>query len=144
MKKKLMVFAVAAVFLVTLAGVAMAGQGQGNGAGDGTGPIHDIFAGTPFAYSGAVVEFIAGDGMVIATDGGDVVIYGIGPARYWDSLEVARPAVGEDVSVEGYAVDYNGEIRNIAVTITVGGQTIPLRDPATGLPLWRQGALRQQ
>ncbi|MBE0556353.1 MAG: hypothetical protein IH628_03890 [Proteobacteria bacterium] len=146
MKKKLMVLALAAVFAVTLAGEAMAGKGKGggNGVGNGTGPIHDILAGTAFEYTGTVVEFLLGEGMLISTADGNVVIYGIGPVRYWESLGVDRPAVGEDVSVAGYNVNYNEEYRNIAVTMTVGENTVELRDPDTGLPLWRQGGPRQR
>ena len=146
MKKKLMVLALAAVFAVTLAGEAMAGKGQGkgNGVGNGTGPIHNILAGTAFQYTGTVVEFVPGGGMLISTVDGNVVIYGIGPVRYWNSLGVDRPTVGEDVTVAGYNVNYNEEYRNIAVTMTVAGNTVQLRDPDTGLPLWRQGGPRRQ
>ncbi len=113
------------------------GKGGGNGAGDGTGPIHDIFAGTSFTYYGEVIE-CQGDGMVIATETENVTVYGIGPVRYWDDLELIRPVTGDIVTVSGYAVDYNGVSRNIAVTITVGGVEVPLRDLETGVPLWRQ------
>jgi len=47
--------------------------------------------------------------------------------------------VGDTITVSGYEVDYNGELRNIAVTIiTVGGVEVPLRD-SDGVPLWRGG-----
>ncbi|MHB8772480.1 MAG: hypothetical protein ACYC7J_15905 [Syntrophales bacterium] len=146
MKKKLLVLALAAVLAVTVAGEAMAGRGQGggNGVGNGTGPIHNILAGTAFQYTGTVVELLLGEGMLISTADGSVVIYGIGPVRYWASLGVDRPTVGEDVSVTGYTVNYSEEYRNIAMTITVGQNTVQLRDPDTGLPLWRQGGPRQQ
>ena len=146
MKKKLLVLALAAVLAVTFAGEAMAGRGQGggNGVANGTGPIHNILAGTAFQFTGTVVEFLLGEGMLISTANGNVVIYGIGPVRYWASLGVERPAVGEDVSVTGYTVNYNEDYRNIAVTMTVGENTVLLRDPDTGLPLWRQGGQRQR
>jgi hypothetical protein len=114
------------------------GNGGGSGAGDGTDPIHDIYAGEPFTYEGDVIE-CQGDGIVIAVAGENITIYGIGPVRYWDSLELVKPAVGDTVTVTGYTVDYNGELRNIAVTINVGGVEVPLRDADTGTPLWRQG-----
>ncbi len=120
-------------------GFALAGNGQGgkgSGAGNGTGPIHDIYAGTPFTYAGDVVEMVTGQGLLLATTDGNVTIYGIGPVRYWELVGVDRPVVGDALTVTGYAVDYNGEMRNIATTITVGSETIDLRD-AGGAPLWR-------
>ena len=125
------------VFFLSLGlGFAGNGKGGGNGPGDGTGPIHDIFAGTPFTYDGEVIE-CQGDGMVIATATENVTVYGIGPVRYWDDLGVIRPTVGDTVLVDGYTVDYNGVLRNIAVAITIDDVMIPLRDE-TGVPLWRQ------
>lgn len=126
-----------AVFLTM--GFALAGNGQGGnggGAGNGTGPIHDIYSGAPFTYVGEVIEMVAGQGILLATADGNVTIYGMGPVRYWDSLGVDHPAVGDTLTVDGYAVDYNGEVRNIATTITVGEYTVDLRD-ADGAPLWR-------
>jgi hypothetical protein len=43
------------------------------------------------------------------------------------------------IEINGYIVDYNDVQRNIAVFITIDGQTIELRDPETGAPLWRGG-----
>jgi len=114
------------------AGIGLAGTGNG------TGPIHDISAGTPFTYEGDVSYPVPGQGLLLAlSDGTNVTIYGIGPVRYWESLGVDRPAVGDTVKADGYAVDYNGEVRNIAMSITVGTDTVQLRDPDTGVPLWR-------
>ena len=126
------------MMLVFFLSMGMAFAGNGSGAGDGAGPIHDIYAGTPFEYTGDVVECL-GDGMLISTADGNTTIYGIGPVRYWDSLDVIRPVAGDTVTVAGYAVDYNGDLRNIAVTITIGDVVVSLRDPDTGAPLWRQG-----
>ena len=44
------------------------------------------------------------------------------------------------VTVEGYTVDYNQDARNIAMKITFDDDDIvvELRDPETGVPLWRQ------
>ena len=125
------------LFLSVGLGLAGKGRGAGHGIGDGLGPIHDIFAGTPFTYTGSVVSLVPGQGLVLAVENENVTIYGIGPVRYWNSLDVARPAVGESITVDGYAVDYNGEVRNIAMSITIGEDTVQLRDPNTGLPLWR-------
>jgi len=131
------------LFLSAGFGLARNGQGGGNGGsngggnGGGTAPIHDIFDGTPFTYVGEVLSIVQGGGVVIAPDGGNVTIYGIGSVRYWDSIGVDRPAVGDTIDVSGYTVDYNGEPRNIAMYITVGDEKVQLRDLETGVPLWR-------
>jgi hypothetical protein len=140
LKRKSLMAILMALVLVLGAGLALAGQAQnrpGYGPGNQLGPVHDILSGTPFTYTGDVVSLSEpGQGMVIATETENVTIYGLGPIRYWQSLDVARPAVGETVTVEGYTVDYNGVLRNIAMSMTIGGQTVQLRDPSTGLPLW--------
>jgi len=132
------------VFFLSI-GLGFAGNGKGgsNGPGDGTGPIHDIFGGTSFTYDGEVIE-CQGDGMVIATATENVTVYGIGPVRYWDEVGVIRPVTGDNVTVSGYEVDYNGVFRNIAVIITVGGVEVPLRDPERGVPLWRKHGPRPE
>ncbi|MCF8119399.1 MAG: hypothetical protein K9L83_04245 [Deltaproteobacteria bacterium] len=144
--KKVLTGSIIAVMVVFLsAGAALAGYGQGGnkrGAGDGTGPVHDIYSGTPFTYEGDVIEMVPGQGLLIATESGNVTVYGIGPFRYWDSVGVDRPAVGDTITVTGYEVDYNGEIRNIATTITIDPDVVDLRDPETGAPLWRGGRWR--
>ena len=164
MKKVLASSVVVLMVLFLSAGLGLAGHGKGGGGtggGSGTGggggtPIHDILAGTPFTVTGNVIDIVVGGGVLITSTeadedviideyvdkDGDVVktatIYGIGPVRYWDSLEgVDRLAVGDLIKVNGFVVDYNGVDRNIAVTITVGGVTVELRD-SDGVPLWRQ------
>jgi len=130
---------------VCMAGVTFAGNGQGgnqgsgggNGLGDGTGPIHDVLLGTPFDVRGDVVSIVPGQGLVLDTGDADVTVYGIGPVWYWETVGVDRPAVGDALYVEGFVVDYNGAERYIAMTITVGEDEVPLRDPETGAPLWR-------
>lgn len=124
-------------------------QGNGNQYGNGgyghyeNGFRWDILNGTPFSFSGDVITVgvsnygTRGDGMTIATDTANVIVNGLGPQRYWDSIGFARPVVGDYVEVSGYTVDYNGNILNILMNVTIGGQTIQLRDPETGLPLWR-------
>jgi len=146
MKKVLASGVVVLMVLFLSAGFGLAngpgsGGQSGGGAGDGTGPIHTITDGEAFEYLGDVISYVQGQGIEIATDSENIIIYGIGPMRYWDSLDptVARPVVGDTITVSGYEVDYNGELRNIAVTIiTVGGVEVPLRD-SDGVPLWRGG-----
>ena len=139
MKKVLTGSVIALMVLFLSMGLGLAGQGQGSGqgAGDGTGPIHDILSGTPFVYEGAVVSLASGQGLVLDIGETNVTVYGMGSARYWESVGVDHPGVGETVIVTGYTVDYNGEYRDIAFTIVVEGETVPLRDPETGAPLWR-------
>ena len=54
-------------------------------------------------------------------------------------MDVERPVVGDTVSVTGYTVDFNGELRNIAITVTIDETLVVLRDAETGYPLWRGG-----
>lgn len=144
--KKILTGSMIAVMVVFLSvGFALAGNGQGGngtGTGDGIGPVHDIYSGEPFTYTGDVYGMVPGQGWVIDTGDEDVTIFGIGPIRYWESLGVDRPAVGDTITVSGYAVDYNGVVRNIATTITIGEDTVDLRDSETGAPLWRGGSWR--
>lgn len=114
------------------------GNGNGNGYGNGNGPIHNIIEGTPFTYSGTVVSIgPMGNGMVVATNQGNVEVQGLGPQRYWDYLELDKPDLGEEVIVYGYAVDFNGDIMNILTKVEFNGVTVELRDSETGAPLWR-------
>ena len=152
MKKVLASSVVVLMVFFLSAGLGLAGNGKGGGnggggngvggGGGGTGiPIHDILSGTPFDYSGDVIEVTGvagGGGIIIDIGDDDITIYGIGSVRYWDSLGVDRPVVGDTIDVTGYNVEYSeGVFRNIAVTITVGGVEVPLRDLETGAPLWR-------
>lgn len=125
----------AVLTLVTLLSLALTLPAFAGGVKDGTGPIHSQ---TAFSYSGVVISCLAGDGIVLATTNNvNVTIYGMGPATYWDSLGVPKPAVGDEIAVKGYTVNYNGELRNIAYSVTLpDGTTVTLRD-AQGRPAWR-------
>ncbi|MEW6444333.1 MAG: hypothetical protein AB1640_25595 [bacterium] len=130
-----------AVGCVIIAGVLLAAgaslAANGYGAGDGSGPLHDVLGGQPFTYAGLVASTgSAGGGLVIATDAGNVTVYGIGPRSYWDDLGVERPAVGDWIEVSGFTVDFGDIERNIAMSVTLSNVLVPLRDPDTGLPLW--------
>lgn len=101
-------------------------------------PIFNIFDGVPFAYTGEVISVgYGGAGMVIEIENAEVIIYGLGPIWFWDCKNVSRPVAGDVIEVSGYTVDYNDIQRNIAVSITIDGETLELRDPETGAPLWR-------
>lgn len=124
-------------------GVGFAGNGPGNGKGSGvgdcTGPVNEILGGEPFNYTGTVTSVIPGQGLELTLlDETTVTIYGIGPNWYWDMLGVERPVVLDEVAVEGYTVQYSETVlRNVAMSITIGEETIELRDAETGVPLWR-------
>ena len=137
MRKILALTAMIVTITLMTAGWSMAGKGKGPG--DGTGPIHDILAGAPFQYTGEVISMIPGEGIELATASGNVKIFGIGPVRYGVSLGVERPVVGDTVVVSGFTVEFNGVERNIAMTIILNDQTVQLRDPSTGAPLWKGG-----
>ena len=101
-------------------------------------PPINIFDGIPFTYSGKVMRIGYGRaGMTIETEGGEVVIYGIGPLWFWDCKDSSRPVVGDMIEVSGYLVEYNDVQRNIATSVTIDGEIIELRDTETGAPLWR-------
>ncbi len=129
--------AVALILGLFVSGTSFAGYGQG--VQDGTGPIVNIFDGTPVTISGMVSEIgTQGSGIVIDTGSALVNVYGLGPVCLWDSMGVARPVVGENITVDAYEVTLSdGSTRLIASSITVGDQTIYLRDSSTGAPVWR-------
>lgn len=130
-------FSMVAVCMVVLFGAGMGFAGQGKGPGDGTGPIHDVLSGIPFAIEGDVVGIAQDGSLTLSTIDGDVQLYGIGPAYYWESEAVAYPEIGETLTASGFIVDYNGIDRYVVITVTIEGTSIELRDPETGKPLWR-------
>jgi hypothetical protein len=150
---------VALAMVLTISGQAFAGRGQGQkvGAGvaatgtcpnGGTGMMAgsgvNIFENAPAITITGKVSNAAYYGQGLEIDNGTevVTVYGIGPVWYWNSLEIERPVIGDDVTIEGYEVTFSdGSVKNIAVTITISGetpQTIELRNTDTGAPLWRK------
>ena len=112
------------------------GGGGGNGSGNGSGS-YNILNGTPFSFSGTVITAdYYGSPLIVSTANGNMELRGLGSLGYWDSLNMSKPVVGDSVSGNGYAVDYNGTVRNILTDITVNGTLVPLRD-SDGKPLWR-------
>ncbi len=129
-----------------VAGQAGAGQGQGNRNGNdgtattGTMPT-DICAGDEIIV-GTVTDAVqfSGTGLQLDTDEGMITVYGIGPLRYWDAIEVDRPTVGEEVTVDARQVVFSdGSEKTIAVSLTIGEDSVELRDAETCIPLWRGG-----
>ena len=115
---------------------------NGNGDGEGSGPIHDIFSGTLFIYTGTIIGCVPGEGVKLSVDTtvdptGEVIVYGIGPSSYWEGeeVDVPRPAVGDEITVEGYTVVYDSVSLNIATKISIGDDEVLLRDEDG--PIWR-------
>lgn len=139
MKKPITIYAIAAFLLLCLNPAAFAGKGHG--AGDGTGPLLLNTVVSTFTYDGVITSAgVRGNGIEISTTDGLVTVYGMGPSYYWGSLGLDKRetlAIGASLSVTGIVVELNGELRNLATTITVDGLTLDLRDPETTKPLWR-------
>lgn len=141
MKKTMYAVFILAMAVVLCSGSSYAGNGKGNGTGTcrqicSTGISQNILAGTPFVYEGTVVSICSDMGVVIATEEGNVTVYGIGPVYYWNALDVDRPLVGDAITASGYMVNYSGVERNIVMSITIDGIEVQLRDPVTAKPLW--------
>jgi len=150
--KRLLTGGILGVLVLFLsAGWGLAGNGKGGGQGGtgyGTG-VSIVCSGTLVEVAGVVSDIsYAGSGMeVTKNDGSVVMVYGIGPYRYWDLLEIDRPVVGDLVTVLGMEVDFNGTLKIVAMSIKLGDQTAQLReacvDGTGGQPLWR-GARQNQ
>jgi hypothetical protein len=119
---------------------AYAGNGKGHfkkGPGE-TLTCANVLSGTLEALTGTVMAIGNHDGLIVdTTEKGKVTIDGIGPEWYWEANEADRPDVGDSVAVSAYAVLFSDGIHYIASSITIGGETLLLRDSKTGCPLWR-------
>lgn len=131
----LVIFAL--VMVMSTTGTVWAGRGMGPG--DGTGPVTNIFDGIAVEITGTVAAVgLFGQGCQIDTGTEVVTVYGIGPIRFWNSLGIDRPTVGEEVTIEGYEVTFSdGSTKIIAFSVIVDDETLVLRDGETGTPLWR-------
>ena len=134
MKRSILLIALVMVFGLICNGSVWAGNG--NGMGDGTMLNVDLTNTT--TISGIVYD--AGTmGSGLSIDEGDGVIttvYGIGSLNFWDSLGVAKPAVGEEVSIDAVEVTFSdGSTRLIAVSLTVNDTFVTLRTDDG--PAWR-------
>jgi hypothetical protein len=91
--------------------------------------------GAAFSFAGIVESVgVPGGGMTVST--GDVAqtVYGLGPVWYWRQSNFMRPAVGDAVAVIACHVTTSDEA--VILSVTVNGQRMDLRDPATCAPLW--------
>lgn len=127
-------------------GSGMPGRFHGRGAGDGTGPIHDLLSGDPVSIIGTVSDIGEfGEGLTIDAGTEMVSVYGIGPLFYWEELGIDRPTVGDTITVNGAVVTFSdGSTKTVAISIAIGDQLVQLRDPETGLPLWRRNPANGQ
>ena len=99
----------------------------------------------PPTKKGTITSMI-GDGLVIDSGGdGTITVYGMGPASYWASEDVAFPRVGDDVQIETYEMEQEDGVRYVAASIEnlTQGTEIILRkevyDSEGGMhliPLW--------
>jgi len=134
MKKALVLMVVLLLAVLTSGAAAFAGVGNGSG------PL--CTAGDPVEFTGTVVDYLGdGGGIVLLTDiegvPTEIVLHGIGPARYWDDLGVDRPAVDEEITVYGYIVNCGGVERYILTSVEIPGEDPVLLRDETGRPLWR-------
>lgn len=133
----LVITALTALSLLLMAPAAFAGNR--NGSGDGTGPISSIIDGIPVEVTGIVAGIgTSGNGIGIDTGVEIVTVYGMGPVSFWDAAGIAKPEIGEDITVKGYEIVLtDGTFKIIAGSVLLGGEELVLRDPESGAPLWR-------
>ncbi len=127
------------------------GRGKGHNPGFNNGDYRRILEGTPFNYDGEVISTNAEgegsrkQGLTIATVSGNVELHGIGPFRFWHRMEPERPAAGDKIKAIGFAVDFDGTIINVLMSLVLeDGTTVQLRDPDTGAPMWRRHRRKNQ
>ncbi len=118
---------------------AGAGMMQGIHAGTGGTATYNICDGTSQAITGKVVNFgWPINGLEISTGAAtNTTVYGVGPYWYWDSKNIDMPEIGEPVTAVVSAVTVSTE--KVILSLTLGADTIQLRDTATCQPLWRGG-----
>jgi hypothetical protein len=134
MKKRISLITLALVFGLFCTSLTWAGRGMGMR--DGSMLNLDLTDTT--TITGTVLSSgVAGAGLTIDEGNGVITtVYGMGPLSYWESLEVAKPTVGETVAIDALAVTFSdGTTRLIAVSLTIDDTFITLRT-ADG-PAWR-------
>jgi len=145
LKKTALVFLIVMVVMAgTLPVSAGQGKGRGQGLADGNGPLVSLFDGTPVTVAGVVAELPAfgTPGLKIHNGTEIITVYGTGSPMVWEALGYEPLAVDEEVSVDAYEVTFSdGSSKLVATAITVGDQTITLRDQETGKPVWRGGLM---
>jgi len=96
-----------------------------------------VFESDKVEFTGTVANIGRGTCIVLELeDETQVKIYGLGPNWYWESFGMEKPGIGDVVTISAYAVPFFDATRYVADSVTIGVDTIQLRDPATGCPLW--------
>ncbi len=101
---------------------------------------NNIANGESITVSGTVKE-IGQYRQGVQIDNGEKVItvYGLGPLWYWEQLNIAYPAVTDNITVNGSKVTFSdGSTKIIALSIEIGDYKVDLRNAESGRPLWRQ------
>ena len=127
------------LFAILMGAVTAMPGWTAQGPGDGTCSAVNIFDGVQVTIDGTVASIgYSGQGMKIDIETDIVTVYGIGSIRFWDNIGIARPEVGEFLAIEGYEVTFSdGNTKIIAYSVTIGDETVILRDEETGAPVWR-------
>jgi hypothetical protein len=128
------------LLLLLFSFTAYAGNGNSDGKYGKNRACSSVLSGASETITGTVIGIGNHDGLVVDTNNGPVTIYGIGPEWYWEDKEVDRPEIGDVVKVVAYSLLFSDGTRYIASSITIGDDpidTLKLRDPETGCPLWR-------
>ncbi len=133
------IFTALSLFIMAPSVFAGNGKGLGIGAGDGSGPVNSILEGVAVEVSGTVASFgTQGTGIGIDTGAEIVTVYGMGPLAFWDAAGIAKPEIGEQITVNGYEITLSdGSFKIIAASVIIGEDELVLRDPESGAPLWR-------
>ncbi|MEF3169237.1 MAG: hypothetical protein K6360_07940 [Deltaproteobacteria bacterium] len=102
-------------------------------------PVSAVTQGTPVTVTGQVASIgTRAEGIGIDTGSGITTVYGLGPIPYWEEQGVARPEIGEAITIEGMEVTFSdGTKKLVAMSVTTDDKTIVLRDAETGRPLWK-------
>ena len=136
MKKSIFMIALVMVFGLFCSTSLWAGNGKGVGMGDGS--MHTVDLTNTIEISGIVSDAgVSGSGLTVDEGAGVfTTVYGMGSVRFWDSLDVAKPAIGETVSIDAVEVIFSdGSTRLIAVSLTVNDTFVTLR--TENGPAWR-------
>ncbi len=80
-----------------------------------------------------------GLGLTLSTEQGGIVFYGLGPIWYWESKQLTRPKVGDNIKITAYEVEINGKMYYVAKSlILANGDSLELRDE-NAYPVWVGG-----
>lgn len=136
--------------LVALPTLSLAQGGPPQGRGPGAMRLYD--PSTVVTVSGSVVSESrvdrgtghTGVHVSLKTADGEIAVH-LGP-DFWVDQQAVKLAAGDEITVRGSRITFEGKPAIIADTVTRGGATLSLRD-ARGVPAWQgqgQGQGRKQ